>query len=122
MQYPNTLSCLEFIPNSYQWSLLWLKYLREMHQRKMMRRAISTSTVDMLGDGLTKDKENIELRNLFKDGKIRLKYSSLSGSAVVDGYKGRPPTKKEREEQGYHLVDALLQCFFLKSWIPNKEA
>ena len=102
--------------------LLWLKYLREMHQRKMMRRAIWTSTVDMLGDGLTKDKENSELRNLFKYGKIRLKYSSLSGSAVVDGYKGRPPTKKEREEQGYHLVDALLQCFFLKLWIPNKEA
>ena len=23
-----------------------------------------------------------------------MKYSSLSGSAVVDGYKGRPPTKK----------------------------
>ena len=31
--------------------LIWLKYLREMHQRKIMRRAIWTSTVDMLGDG-----------------------------------------------------------------------
>ena len=86
-----------------------------------MRRAIWTSTVDMLGDGLTKDKENIELRKLFKEGRIRMKYSSLSGSAVVDTYNGRPPTKKEREEQGYNLVAAIFQCFFLKSWVPTEK-
>ena len=80
-----------------------------------MRRAIWTSTVDMLGDGLTKDKENVELRKLFKEGIIKLRYSSLSGSAVVDGHKGRPPTKKEREEQGYNLVSAIFKCFFEKS-------
>ena len=84
-----------------------------------MRRAIWTSTVDMLGDGLTKDKENVELRNLFKEGRIRMRYSSLSGSAVVDGQKGRPPTKKEREEQGYNLVSSIFQCVFLKSWVPT---
>ena len=95
--------------------LLWLKYLREMHQRKIMRRAIWTSTVDMLGDGLTKDKENSELRKLFKDGRIQMKYSSLSGTAVVDGYKGGPPTKKDREEQGYNLVNSIFDLHFLSS-------
>ena len=78
--------------------LLWLKYLREMHQRKIMRRGVWTSTVDMLGAGLTKDKENSESRKLFKDERIQVNYSSLSGNAVVDGHKGRSPTGKEREE------------------------
>ena len=58
--------------------------------------------------------ENYELRNLFKEGTIKLKYSSLSGSAVVDAHKGRPPTKKEREEQGYHLVETLFEAFFVR--------
>ena len=80
-----------------------------------MRRAIWMSTVDMLGDGLTKDKENSELRKLFKDGRIQMKYSSLSGTAVVDGHKGRPYTKKEREEQGYNLVNSIFDLHFLSS-------
>ena len=33
--------------------LLWLKHLREVHKMKIVRRALWTSTVDMLGDGLT---------------------------------------------------------------------
>ena len=94
--------------------LLWLKHLREVHQKKLVRRPLWTSTVDMLGDGLTKNKpESDELRKLFQTGKICLKYASLCSSAVVDGWKGRPPTKKEREEQGYYLVDSILATFFL---------
>ena len=42
-----------------------------------------------------------------------MKYSSLSGTAVVDGHKGRPPTKKEREEQGYNLVNSIFDLHFL---------
>ena len=61
---------------------------------------------------LDEDKENSELRKLFKDGRIQMKYSSLSGSAVVDGHKGRPPTKKERE-QGYNLVNSIFDLHFL---------
>ena len=94
--------------------LLWLKHLREVHQMKIVRRPLWTSTVDMLGDGLTKNKpESNDLRKLFKLGKICLKYASLSGSAVVDGWKGRPPTKKEREEQGYYLVESILCAFYV---------
>ena len=54
-----------------------------------------------------------DLVKLFKDGRIQMKYSSLSGSAVVDGHKGRPPTKKEREEQGYNLVNSIFDLHFL---------
>ena len=50
---------------------------------------------------------------LFKDNKIQTKYASLCGSGVVDSYKGRPPTKKEKEEQGYHMVESLLIAYFL---------
>ena len=38
-------------------SILWLKWLREAHQFKCVRKALWTSTGDMLGDGLTKDKD-----------------------------------------------------------------
>ena len=37
--------------------LLWLKWLRECHQSKVLRKPYWVSTGDMLGDGLTKDKE-----------------------------------------------------------------
>ena len=66
----------------------------------------------MLGDGLTKDKDNTTLINLFKNGKVALRYATLNGKAVVDGQKGRPPTKKEREEQGYLLVESLFTAYF----------
>ena len=96
--------------------LLWLKHLREVHKMKIVRRALWTSTVDMLGDGLTKNKpESDDLRRLFATGKVCLKYASLSGSAVVDSWKGRPPTKKEREEQGYLLVESI----FLSAFLPE---
>ena len=95
-------------------SLLWLKWLRECHQYKVLRKALWTSTGDMLGDGLTKDKDNEELRQLFLTGIIKTKYATMSGSGMVDAHKGRPPTKREKEEQGYHLIDSLLAAFFLK--------
>ena len=83
---------------------------------KIARRALWTSTVDMLGDGLTKNKpESNDLRKLFSSGKVCLKYASLSGSAVIDSWKGRPPTKKEKEEQGYQLVESL----FLSAFLPH---
>ena len=50
--------------------LLWLKCLRENHQRKILRRAIWVSTVDMLGDGLTKDKQDSQVLKMFKTGRI----------------------------------------------------
>ena len=94
--------------------LLWLKHLREVHKMNIVRRALWTSTVDMLGDGLTKNKpESNDLRKLFSSGKVCLKYASLSGSAVIDSWKGRPPTKKEKEEQGYQLVESLFLSAFL---------
>ena len=81
---------------------------------KIVRRALWTSTVDMLGDGLTKNKpESDDLRKLFLTGKVCLKYASLSGSAVVDSWKGRPPTKKEREEHGYLLIESIFVSAFL---------
>ena len=96
--------------------LLWIKWLREGHQKNILRRPIWTSTVDMLGDGLTKDKENVELRKLFNTGVVRCRYAILVGTAIVDGHKGRPPTKKEKEEQGYGitytLVESLIEAYF----------
>ena len=70
----------------------------------------------MLGDGLTKDKENTELRQLFSTGRIRCRYAIFVRTGIVDGYKGRPPTKKEKEEQGYGstytLVESLVEAYF----------
>ena len=62
---------------------------------------------------MTKDKENEELRKLFRVGRIKTRYDTLNGKTIVDAYKGRPPTKKEKEEQGYHLIDSLLETYFL---------
>ena len=100
-------------------SLLWLKWLRECHQNGLLRRKIWVSTGDMFADGLTKDADNLSknIRNLFRSGKIQTKYAIIVGQVVRDGWKGRPPTKKEKEEQGYegtyHLVESLLETFFL---------
>ena len=96
--------------------LLWIKWLREGHQKNILRRPSWTSTVDMLGDRLTKDKDNTELRKLFSTGRVRSRYAILVRTGIVDGYKGRPPTKKEKEEQGYGssytLVESILETFF----------
>ena len=93
-------------------SILWLKWLREAHQFKCVRKALWTSTGDMLGDGLTKDKDQTDLINLFSSGKVALRYATLHGRKVIDGHKGRPPTKKEKEEQGYQLVESLFTAHF----------
>ena len=93
-------------------SILWLKWLREAHQFKCVRKALWTSTGDMLGDGLTKDKDQTDLINLFSSGKVALRYATLHGRKVIDGHKGRPPTKKEKEEQGYQLVESLFTAYF----------
>ena len=97
--------------------LLWLKWLRECHQSKVLRKPYWVSTGDMLGDGLTKDKETTSqtLRNLFKNGTIKLRYAILINDGIIDEHKGRPPTKKEKEEQGYTLVESIIETYFLKS-------
>jgi len=94
-------------------SLLWLRWLREAHTYGQIRNAIWVSTGDMLADGLTKVMDGSAIRNLFRTGIIKLEYSILVGAGVVDGWKGKPPTKKEKDEQGYHLIDSILRSYFL---------
>ena len=79
--------------------LLWLKWLRECHQSKVLRKPYWVSTGDMVGDGLTKDKETIclTLRNLFRTCTIISKYTISINDGIIDEHKGRPPTKKEKE-------------------------
>ena len=77
-----------------------------------------TSALDLYrryvrGRPYQKKPESDDLRKLFSSGKVCLKYASLSGSAVIDSWKGRPPTKKEKEEQGYQLVESLFLSAFL---------
>ena len=93
-------------------NLLWLKWLREIQQAGITRSARWCSTYDMLSDALTKTMNSDVLLKLFRENKIFTRYASLCGSGVVDGYKGKPPTKKEKEEQGYHVVESILYAYY----------
>lgn len=89
---------------------LWLRWLRESYARKSLQRSIWCATGDMKADGFTKPMENSDMRELFRTGRLRTRYAVISGGGIIDSWKGRPPTKKEREEES--SVVALLDAFY----------
>ena len=84
---------------------LWLKWLREIQTAGITSKAIWVSTVDMLGDSLTKVMDSDILLKVFRTGTFCIIYASLCGPCLVDAFKGRPPTKREKYEQAYWLVE-----------------
>ena len=79
-------------------AILWFRWIREVYQKSLVRRAIWKGTDDMLADVLTKSGvDSSRLRSAMADGEYWTQYACFCGGGVVDAYKGMPPSKKDRE-------------------------
>ena len=79
-------------------AILWFRWIREVYQKSLVRRAIWKGTDDMLADVLTKSGvDSSRLRAAMADGEYWTQYACVCGGGVVDAYKGMPPSKKDRD-------------------------
>lgn len=95
---------------------LWLRWLREAHQSNVARRNLWCCTSDMLADALTKPMSGEVLLRLLGDGSYHGQYAMICNGGVVDGYKGRPPTKKEKSG-GEDVVESVLNAYYTCEWL-----
>lgn len=94
---------------SDQSSLMYLMWLREQRQHKVIRGLGWTSTGDMPSDGLTKHLPGQANLRLLMSGRLLARYSTIYEGQVRDGHKGVAPAKRQRYECSAQFVAALLK-------------
>ena len=53
------------------------------------------------------------LLELLSNGTMQLKYASMCNGGVIDAHKGRPPTKRERDQD---VVDDSYDLYYMWVW------
>lgn len=89
-------------------SRLWLTWLKDRVDRGSIRGVGWCSTVDMVGDGLTKcGIDPTPIIRLTMEGRLEATYSMLRSGVLLDAHKGLPLPKRERDAASASFLELI---------------
>ena len=97
-----------------QTAFLWLKWLREKLEFKVLRALCWCCAEDMVADGLTKKIKQDAIISLMK-GQFKTKFSVLRMGQLLDAWKGLPLPKNQAKECCAHFIQQIVSVLAVAS-------